>query len=439
MTMTQTRASEWPATPIQAWMAAHDEAYPTSGYYVLPFTWNVPGKADWTAFTAAFGHVCVRYPVLLGSVRRAGESWIQSVLPYGDVPVELRDATGMTTQEREDFLTSCYREYCRAPFRLARRPPIRVLVVQLEEEFIVMGAAHMAVCDIESQAIFASELWKLYAAYADGAEPDLPEPPLDFSQYAARVQEASGAQRDKNLAFWRQHLAGAGMHCPLPVDLPGGLGNQEGPTAFFKIGAQPLARQVHAIATEQKCSEHSVLLAAFTLMLARRSSRSSFVLSCPVSARRSAELFGVFGPLTDMMWLRIDVTGTSVRGNVRSTFRSVLQALSHPCPIDLVAAQTADPTALPNIQCEYFPPERVEIPEWVASSVKVKQVMSVYLLTGQLDSPFWLDLTIAGEHIQPCTDYSLVYRTDLFGPDTAAAMAKEIETSIMSEPVAREA
>jgi hypothetical protein len=63
--------------------------------------------------------------------------------------------------------------------------------------------------------------------------------------------------------------------------------------------------------------------------------------------------------------------------------------------------------------------------------VKVKQVMPVYLLTGPLDTPYWLDLTIAGEKIQPDTDYSLVYRSDLFRPETARAMADEIEATIL--------
>jgi hypothetical protein len=65
--------------------------------------------------------------------------------------------------------------------------------------------------------------------------------------------------------------------------------------------------------------------------------------------------------------------------------------------------------------------------------VKVNQVMPVYLLTGPVDTPFWLDLTIAGERVQPDTDYSLVYRSDLFRPETARAMAGEIEATILGE------
>jgi hypothetical protein len=415
-------------------MAAHDEANPASGYYVLPFTWNVAGTVNWAAFSAAFEEICARFPVLLATVRREGGSWIQEIRPFAEVPAELRDGTAIGADDREAWLQACYQEYCRSPFDLAARPAVRVLAVQLEEQFIVMGAAHMAACDIESQAIFTADLWKTYYALAEGAEPDLAPAPLGFPDYAQRVRDSSGAQQDKNLPFWQGKLRDAELLCPVPVDYQDGLRNQAGPTAYVKIGAQPLARQVHSLAAELKCSEHAVLLAAFTGMLARRSSRPSVVLSCPVSLRRSAELFGVFGPLTDMMWLRIDVKGTSVGQNARSVFKSVLDALSHPCAIDVIAAQAGgEPVGavMPNIQCEYFPPERVAIPEWVTSSVKVKDVMPVYLLTGQLHSPFWLDLTIAGEHVQPDTDYSLVYRKDLFRPETVADMAHEIETSIL--------
>jgi non-ribosomal peptide synthetase component F len=224
------------------------------------------------------------------------------------------------------------------------------------------------------------------------------------------------------------------------VDFSDGLRSPVGPTAYHKIGAQAAAIQVHAIATERRCSEHAVLLAAFGLVLASRCGRSSFVLSCPVSLRRSAELFGVFGPLTDMMWFRIDVTGSTVRECVRPVFKDILTALSHPCPISAVASQVvggspASLAALPNMQCEYFPPERIANPRWVTSSVKVKEVMPVYLLTGQLQSPFWLDLTVAGEPIQPDTDYSLVYRTDLFHPSTVQRMAADVEACIFGRPM----
>jgi hypothetical protein len=438
MTMAQIRqVGEWPAIPIQRWMQAHDEKNPTSGYYVLPFTWSIAGHVDWRCFTAAFEAICTRHPVLRGSLRRERDSWVQTVRPYDEVPVHFRDATALSGQALDQLLQASYDEYCRRPFVLSTEAPIRVLVLQLANEALVLGAYHQAVCDIESMAVFVSEFNELYSANVEGTEPDLPDPGLDFGAYAVAAEPTQRAQQARNLEFWADRLTGVDLRCPLPVDYPDAADAPFGPTEYFKIGGPPTARAVHAMALELRCSEHAILLAAYSRALTRRCGQSFLVVSCPITLRRSAELFRTFGPLTDMMWLRSDVdTGLSFGEQAKQTFRSILQALSHPCPIDAVLDRaTADSPngerSGPNIQCQYFPAERIANPAWVKSSVQVKQVMPVYLLTGPLHSPYWLDLTVAGERVQPDTDYSLVYRTDLFRAETAREIAGEIEEAIM--------
>ncbi len=423
---------EWPATPIQARMAGHDETSPHSGFYVLPFTWSVAGNVDWPAFDAAFEAICRRYPVLRGSVRRAGEGWVQSVQPYERVRRELRDASTVGGPDLDRLLEASYEEFCRQPFRLAEDPPVRALVLQLETEFLVLGAFHAAVCDIESMAVFISEFSDLYEGFAAGSPAELPAVELDFGTYARQAVQTRREQADSNLGYWREQLSGVAVRCPLPVDHPEGLDNPTGPVAYLKIGAQELARAAHAIATRQRCSEHAVLLAAFAGALSRRSGGGRFLVSLPVSQRRTAASLKVFGPLSDLAWLPVGGTDGPLADTLRPTFTDILGALAHPCPVDVVSTVAAPPMGEgPTVQCQYFPPERVENPEWVTASVRVRDVLPVYLLTGPLDSPFWLELTIAGEHKQENTDFSLVYRCDLFHPDTVRAICSDIESAIL--------
>jgi hypothetical protein len=423
-------------------MAAYDEAHPASGYYVLPLTWNVGGLVDEKAFTQAVEAICERYPVLLAGIRRDGDSWVQNVLPFERVPVQFHDVRGLSEGEIEGFLEASYQEFCRLPFRLAEQPPLRIRIIQLAEAFIVLGAFHQAGCDLESMAVFTAEFWLLYEAFAAGRVPELPASAVPFADYATQLAASSTEPDAGNLRFWTDRLADAPLRCPIPVDHPEGLANPGGPTAYFKIGGRATALAAHAIATEQRCSEHAVLLAALALVLTRRSGGTSLVVSSPISLRRSARLLQMFGPMTDTVWLRIDVGGPTVRDNVGPAFKSILGALSNPVPMDTVVQHVApaaatDLSVAPNIQVQYFPPERVANPGWVSSSVKVREVLPVYLLTGPLQSPFWLDLAIAGEQSQPDTDFTLSYRTDLFEPETARQIAREIEAGILAQAQAQ--
>ena len=436
--MTATRSAEvaqsWPATPIQRWMATLDEADPTSGHYVLPFTWTVPGQVDWPAFGRAFRAVCDRHPVLRGAVRRGADGWVQEVLPHSEVVVDLLDATGRPDPaDRQQLLEDSYERYCRAPFCLGEEPPIRVRLIQLEQEFLVFGAYHQAVCDIESMALFTAELWDLYFALAGGGAAPDPAPGPDFPAYAGRVRDAADRQVADNLGYWRDQLAGVPLRCGVPVDFPAAAADLAGPTEYIKIGRQPAALAAHALATAHRCSEYAVMMSAFALVLGRRAGERSVVVAGPVSQRRTADLFRVVGPLTELAWLRVDLPADGgLAEMLRPTLRSVLGALAHPCPIDVVARELGAGSAGPVLQCQYFPPERVAIPEWVEQSVRVTKVLPVPLLTGPLRSPFWFDLTIAGERVQADTDFSLTYRTDLFRPATAQAVADEIEQAVMA-------
>lgn len=430
-TMDQQSTRSWPATAIQRWMQTHDEAHADSGYHVLPFTWRVSGQVDWTAFTAAFRAVCERHPVLTARLLPQDGGWHQEVQPVESIPLELVDGTRVPDPDRRAWLQGIYDESCRTPMRLTGTP-MRMRVVQLAEEFLVLGAAHVAVCDIESMAIVTADLWAAYAGLVDGTGADLPAPASTFGDFA--IREAGRALREEHLVWWTDRLRDAELVTPLAVDLPAGLSDPVGPTAYWKIGGAPTALAARAIATQERVSEHAVLLAAFALMLTRRTGRSGLVVADPVSLRRSTELFGVVGPLTDVLWIPLTVSTQSLRELVRPVFAQVLGALARPVPVERLAAELtgrADGRTGPNVQCVYYPPERVANPEWVASSVAVTEVMPVPLLTGPLQSPFWLDLTIAGERHQPDTDFSLVYRTDLFLPETARRMADEIEDIIL--------
>lgn len=117
-----------------------------------------------------------------------------------------------------------------------------------------------------------TELPAAYAAFAAGAAPSLP--PLqtscvDFAMWERGRLEDDGALAPQ-LAYWRQHLAGALQAPPLRGDLPGapGPGSKGGNVAV--VVPADLVRSLRSLAAACGATLYVVVLAGFKARLGRR-------------------------------------------------------------------------------------------------------------------------------------------------------------------------
>ena len=72
-----------------------------------------------------------------------------------------------------------------------------------------------------SVGIFFRELAVSYAAFHAGAEPNLPELPIQYADYAVWQREwLRGEPLQKQLEYWKERLEGAKESLELPLDHP---------------------------------------------------------------------------------------------------------------------------------------------------------------------------------------------------------------------------
>ncbi len=112
--------------------------------------------------------------------------------------------------------------HAREPFVLASGPLLRaVLVRRAADEHLLMLVTQHIVTDATSNHVLFDELVTAYAAFADGAEPQLPPLDIRYADYAVwqRQQQADAAQA-ADLAWWREQLAGMPTALELPTDYP---------------------------------------------------------------------------------------------------------------------------------------------------------------------------------------------------------------------------
>ena len=109
-----------------------------------------------------------------------------------------KEATGLILEERLQ------------PFDLAVGPLIRVKLLRLtDRENLLLITAHHIIVDHWSMQVFRRELITLYEAFCHGKSSPLPEPTIQFGDYACWERRLldDGLFNDQ-LVYWKNQLAG---------------------------------------------------------------------------------------------------------------------------------------------------------------------------------------------------------------------------------------
>jgi hypothetical protein len=192
-------------------------------------------------------------------------------------------------------------------FDLAAGPLHRIGLLRLApERHHVLLAQHHAVSDGWSLGVLVGELGRLCSAFAAGRPSPLPELAIQYADWAAWERRRFAAGGAEDLAWWQRRLEGL-EPLALPADRPrsAARGHRAG-----EIGVrlpEAVAGEVRALARATGTTPFMVLLAAFSSLLARWSSRRDLAVGSPVAGRDRPETEGLVGFFVNMLVLRSDL------------------------------------------------------------------------------------------------------------------------------------
>ena len=145
------------------------------------------------------------------------------------------------------------RRRCGAARRRRRRgpstwPPGRssapaLLRLGAREHVLLLSMHHIA-SDGWSTGVLFRELSALYAAYGEGRESPLPDLAVQYADYALWQREQLGGEAlERELAYWKERLAGAPALLELPADHPRpAVRTPRGAREFFALSGELLPR-----------------------------------------------------------------------------------------------------------------------------------------------------------------------------------------------------
>jgi amino acid adenylation domain-containing protein len=310
-----------------------DQLEPGSPQYNIPQALELLGALDVAALAAALTAIVNRYEVLRTRFAEVEGEPVQIPGPGPSSVLRQVDLSGLPSEDlrREEAGRLGTIEAMR-PFDLAQPPLLRAILLRLgDEEHRLLLTVHHIASDGWSQGILDRELGALYAAFAARQPSPLSPVALHYADFAAWQRSwLAGDALDRELAWWKERLAGAADVLDLPADRPRpAVRSSRGAHLFFKLPAE-VAPRLPRMARREGVTPFMATLSAFEVLLYRYSGQESFLVGSPIANRNRAETESLVGFFVNTLVLRADLGGDpELRELLRRTREVTLEAYDH--------------------------------------------------------------------------------------------------------------
>jgi amino acid adenylation domain-containing protein len=290
------------------------------------------GALDAAALRAALGEVVRRHEALRTTIREVDGVPLQVIAPFTDFDLPVEDLSALGEAEREAALGARHGEVAGHVFDLTAGPLFFARLLRLgRDEHALLLCMHHIVGDGWSLKVMFRELWALYDAFRAGNESPLPEPPVQYADWA--VWQRSRGPREvqaRHLAYWKERLACAPELMELPADHPRpAWPSFRGGHAPVNVPAE-VADPLREMARCQGATLYMVVLAAFKVLLARYGAGEDVVVGTPIAGRTRKAVENLVGLFINTLVLRTDLTGDpTFRELVERVRETVLGAYEH--------------------------------------------------------------------------------------------------------------
>ena len=219
------------------------------------------------------------------------------------------------------------------PFDLAALPLVRwTLLERRPDEHVLIHVEHHLVHDGWSFNVFLGELSSLYRARCLGESSPLPEPTLQFADFAWWQRRwMQGPVAEGHLDYWRRKLAGVnGSSLELPFDRPRpAVQSFVGAALRLRLSAEA-SRVARSFSRGEGMTLFMTMMAAFVTLLHRYTGSEDVSIGSGMANRRWRESEGLIGMIINTLVLRTDLSGAPTFRDLLTRVRTVaLEAHTH--------------------------------------------------------------------------------------------------------------
>ncbi|HET6229654.1 MAG TPA: amino acid adenylation domain-containing protein [Longimicrobiaceae bacterium] len=309
-----------------------DELEPGSGSYNIPLPVRMRGPLRADALERTLDALRERHESLRTTLAATGGEPVQVVHPHAHTPLPVVDLSALPAEERDARAAALLHDDANTGFDLREGPLFRASLLRLgAEDHLLLLNMHHIVSDGWSMGVLTRELGELYAAFAEGRPNPLAPLPVQYADFALWQREhLRGEVLERDLAFWRERLAGAPPVLELPTDRARpSVESHRGATYHFGLSPE-LTGRIRDLVREEGSTLFATLLGGLKAVLGRHAGQDDVVVGTPVANRSRAQIEGLIGFFVNTLALRTDLSGDpTFRELVRREKEGALSAFSH--------------------------------------------------------------------------------------------------------------
>ncbi|HEU5227452.1 MAG TPA: amino acid adenylation domain-containing protein, partial [Ktedonobacteraceae bacterium] len=303
-----------------------DQLLPNQPFYNAPLAFEVQGHLRVDVLIHSLTEICRRHEVLRTTFAPIEGRPLQVIHPPSRFCLLCIDMSQLTSQELEREAERVVNQEVVSPFDLARGPLLRAILLRLaSDRHQFVFTMHHVVADRWARRVFIQELATLYTAYLRGESSPLEELPLQYADFALwQRQRLQGEVLERQLAYWREQLAGAPQVLELPMALPRpAVQTFRGATYPFTL-SPALCADLRRVSRQEGVTLFMVLLATFQTLLLHYTGQPDLLVGTPIANRRYSELEGLIGFFANTLVLRTNLSGDP-------SFRDALKRVRDVC------------------------------------------------------------------------------------------------------------
>jgi amino acid adenylation domain-containing protein len=325
----------------RAWLFG--QMHPESIAYQFAALLRLKGPLDRDALRAALRALLERHEVLRTAFVEQDGQPVQAIHAQVRLPLEECDLRSAGCGARARLI----RERVRARIDCRRPPLARWLLARLsDDDWAFLHIENHLTHDGWSIAVLITELSELYSARVEQRSPALPEPSVQFQDYARWERELAASEVvAEQVSYWKRALDPAAPLIELPSDRP--RAEHESFTGG-SIRHRMSGAEAHELASAARAEGATLFMAAFAAFAALAhlyTGLHDLQIGSGVANRTEPSSRELLGMIVNTVVLRVDVSGDPTAAELlRRVRRVALEAYANAdAPFDAVVEATCPP------------------------------------------------------------------------------------------------